>query len=56
MTSKDCEVASIQHVAEMLHGLIDSQHLSIVGAVFLLGPVELLGEGEGLPVIVDMLL
>jgi hypothetical protein len=32
----------------MLHGLVDSQQLSSLGAVFLLGRVELLGEeGEG---------
>jgi hypothetical protein len=35
-------------VAEVLHGLVDGQHLSIVGAVFLLGRVQFLGEeGEG---------
>jgi hypothetical protein len=44
-------------MAEILHGLVDSQQLSIVVAVFLLGWVQLLGEeGEGLPGIVDTLL
>jgi hypothetical protein len=41
----------------MLHGLIDGEQLSIVGALFLLGRVELLGEEcEGLPGVVDNLL
>jgi hypothetical protein len=44
MVSEDDEVTRFQHVAEMLHGLIDSQQLPIVGAVFLLCRVEFLGE------------
>jgi hypothetical protein len=48
MVSEDGEVARFQHVTEMLHGLVDSQQLSIVGALFLLGWVQLPGEeGEG---------
>jgi hypothetical protein len=57
MVREDCEVARFQHVMEMLHGLIDSQQFAIVGAVFLLGRVQLPGEeGEGLPGVVDTLL
>jgi hypothetical protein len=57
MVSEDGEVARLQHVAEVLHGLVDSLQLSIGGAVFLLGRVELLAEeGEGLPGVVDSLL
>jgi hypothetical protein len=41
MVSEDDEVTRFQHVAEMLHGLVDSQQLPIVGAVFLLYRVEL---------------
>jgi hypothetical protein len=49
MVSEDEEVAHFQHVMEMLHSLIDCQQLSIVGAVFLPGRIELLGEeGKGL--------
>jgi hypothetical protein len=41
----------------MLQGLIDSQYLSVVGAVFLLEQVQLLREEcEGLPGTVDTLL
>jgi hypothetical protein len=41
----------------MLHGLVDSQQLSIVGAVYLLGSDELLGkECERLPGDADTLL
>jgi hypothetical protein len=57
MVSEDDEVAHFQHVAVMLHGLVDSQQLSIAGAVFLLCWVELLGEEcEGLPGVVNTLL
>jgi hypothetical protein len=50
-------MARFHHVAETLHDLIDSQQLSIVGAVFLLGRVELLGElCVGLLSVVDTLL
>jgi hypothetical protein len=53
----DGVVASFQHVSEMLHGLVNSEHFAIVGAVFLLCWIELLGEeGEGLPSVGDMLL
>jgi hypothetical protein len=56
MVSK-VEVARFQHVAEMIHCLVDSQQLSIANAVFLLGRVKLLGEnGEGLRGVVDTLL
>jgi hypothetical protein len=41
--AREGEVARFQHVTEMLHGLVDSQQLSIVGVVFLLGRVEILG-------------
>jgi hypothetical protein len=44
MVSEDGEVARFQHVAEMIHGPVDCQQLSIIGAVFLLGRVELLVE------------
>jgi hypothetical protein len=51
------EVTSFQHVSEMLHGLVYSQQFAIVGAVFLLCWIELLGEeGEGLPSVGDTLL
>jgi hypothetical protein len=41
----------------MLHGLVDGQQLSVVGAVFLMGWIQLPGEeGEGLPGVVDTLL
>jgi hypothetical protein len=40
----DDEVTRFQHVAEKLHGLVDSQYFPIVGTVFLLCRVELLGE------------
>jgi hypothetical protein len=50
------EVARFQHVSEMLYGLADGQQLPVVGAVFLLGWVQLPGEGEGLPGVVDTLL
>jgi hypothetical protein len=57
MVHEDGEVAHFQHVAEMLQGLVDSQQLSIVGTVFLLGRLELLGkECEGLPGVIDTLL
>jgi hypothetical protein len=57
MAREDGEVARFQHVTEMFHGLVDSQQFSIVGTVFLLCRVELLGEqGEGLPGIVNPLL
>jgi hypothetical protein len=36
MVSEDDEVTRFQHVAEMLHGLVNSQKLPIVGVVFLL--------------------
>jgi hypothetical protein len=46
-----------QHMAEMLHGLVDSQQFSIVCAVFLLSCIQLPGEeGEGLPRVWDKLL
>jgi hypothetical protein len=46
----DVTVASFQHVAEMLDGLVDSQQFSIVCAEFLLGWVHLFGkECERLP-------
>jgi hypothetical protein len=44
MISEDDEVERFQRVAEMLHSPVDSQQLSIVGTVFLLGGVELLGK------------
>jgi hypothetical protein len=44
MVREDNEVVHFQHVAEMFHSLIDSQQLSILGSVFLLCRVELLGE------------
>jgi hypothetical protein len=57
MVREDGEVARFQHVAEMLHGIIDSQQFAIVGAAFLLGRVQLPGEGdEGLPNFIDKLL
>jgi hypothetical protein len=57
MVSENDEVTRFQHVAEMLHGLVDSQLLSILGAVFLLCRVELLGEEcQWLPGVVDALL
>jgi hypothetical protein len=37
-------VERLQHVAKMLDSLVDGLQLSIVGAVFLLGRVELPGE------------
>jgi hypothetical protein len=46
---EDYEVARFQHVAEMLYALVDGQQLAVVSPVFLLGPVEFLGEeGERL--------
>jgi hypothetical protein len=36
MVSED-KVTGFQHVAEMLHGLVDSQQLPIVGAFTVLG-------------------
>jgi hypothetical protein len=45
-----------QHMAEMLHGLVDSQQFAIVSSVFLLGWDQFPGEGEGLPSVVDKLL
>jgi hypothetical protein len=50
------EVLCFHHVAEMLHGLVGGQQLSIGCTVFLLDSVEFLGEGEGLPGVFDMLL
>jgi hypothetical protein len=44
MVSEDDEMTRFQHVVELLHGLVDSQLLPIVSAVFLLCRVELLGE------------
>jgi hypothetical protein len=50
MVSEDDELARFQHVAEMLLALVDSQQPSIVGALFPLGRVQLLGdECKGLP-------
>jgi hypothetical protein len=47
------EMTRFQHVAEMLHGLVDSQ-FEVGSAVFLLCWIELLGKvGEGLPGVVD---
>jgi hypothetical protein len=44
-------------MAEMLYGLVEGQQLSFVGAVLLLGRVELFREeGEGLPGVLDALL
>jgi hypothetical protein len=43
-------------VAEMLHGLVDSRQLYIVGAVFLLCWIELLQEYQGLLGVLDTLL
>jgi hypothetical protein len=41
----------------MLYGLLVGQQLAVVCVVFLLGPVEYLGEeGEGLPGVLDALL
>jgi hypothetical protein len=54
---EDGKVASFQHVAEMLDGLVDRQQLSIVCTVFLLGLVHLFGEEcERLPGVVHELL
>jgi hypothetical protein len=44
MILEDGEVTHFQHVAYVLHDLVDSKNLSIAGAVFLLCRVELLGE------------
>jgi hypothetical protein len=44
MISDDDEVTRFQHVLLMLHGLVDTQQLPILSAVFLLSWVELLGE------------
>jgi hypothetical protein len=53
----DCEVECFQHVAVMLHGIANSHQPSILGAVFLLRRVELLGkECKELPGVVDTLL
>jgi hypothetical protein len=41
---EDDEVAHFQHVAEMIHGLVDIHQLSIIGAVFLLGRAEFVAE------------
>jgi hypothetical protein len=38
------EVARFQHMSEMLHGLVDGQQLSVVGAVFLLSSAKFPGE------------
>jgi hypothetical protein len=55
--SEDDEVACFQHEADMFHALIDSQQVVIVGAVFLLGWVTILGEEcKGLPGVVATLL
>jgi hypothetical protein len=35
------EVARFQHMAEILYGIVGGEQLAIVGAVFLLGRVEL---------------
>jgi hypothetical protein len=57
MVRDDAKVASFENVGEMVDGLVDSQKLSIVCAVFLLGRVQLLGEEcESLPGVVDVLL
>jgi hypothetical protein len=56
VVSEDDEVACFRHVAEILHGLVDCRQLSIVRAVFLLGQVEFLGEGERLSGVLDTLL
>jgi hypothetical protein len=57
MVREEGKVASFQHVAEMLDGLVDRKQLSIVCAVFLLGWVHLFGqECERLPGVVDALL
>jgi hypothetical protein len=55
MVSEDGEVVRLQHMAEMLYGLVDGQQLSVVGAVLPLGWVELF-RGEGLPGVLDALL
>jgi hypothetical protein len=57
MMREDDIVGNFQHVAEMLDGLVDSQQLSIVCAVFLLSCVHLFGEEcERLSRVVDALL
>jgi hypothetical protein len=43
MVKEDDEMTRFRHVAEMLHGVVDSQKISMLGAVFLLCRVELLG-------------
>jgi hypothetical protein len=44
-------------MAEMLYGLVDGQSLAVIGAVLLLGRVELLGEeGNELPGVLDAFL
>jgi hypothetical protein len=40
VVGEDGEVASFQHMAEMLYGLADGKQLAIVGAVLLLGRTE----------------
>jgi hypothetical protein len=51
---REDEVTRFQHVAEMLHGFVDGQQLTVVGAVLLLRRVEfLLKEGEGLPGVLE---
>jgi hypothetical protein len=57
VVGKNDEMTRFQHVAEMLHGLVDCQKLSVIRAVFLLSRAEFPGEeGEGLPGVVDTLL
>jgi hypothetical protein len=50
-------VVLFQHVAEMLYGLVNGQHLAVVCTLFLLGRVEVLSEeSEWLPGVLDALL
>jgi hypothetical protein len=44
---EDGEVAGLQHVTEVSHGLVNCQELPVVSAVFLLSSAEFPGkEGE----------
>jgi hypothetical protein len=57
VVGEDCEVVRFQHMAEMLYGLVYGQQLAIVGAVLLLGRIELFREEcEWLSGVLDVLL
>ena len=38
MVRQDCEMSNLQHVAEVPHGLVDCQELSVVGTVLFVVP------------------